>query len=209
VKTFLWVGGLALVGASLLASCASTTMVNSWADPAYADGKLGKVLIIGVAKNAALRRQFEDSFVRSLQSKKVPATSSYQALPDPAEINVASLEPIVRDQGITHVLVTRFVDRKTVTSYVPPSVTTYAPAYPAYYHGGWYGYYGASYSTVVSPGYTYETEYVHLETNVYDVASNKLIWSGVTETELGGTAQNHVAEFIGVVTTYMARDKLI
>jgi len=101
------------------------------------------------------------------------------------------------------------VDQKTVTTYVPPSVTTYAPAYPSYYYGGWSGYYGASYSTVVSPGYEYDTQYVSLETNIYDVASNKLIWSGVTETQMGGTAESHIDEFIQVMIGYIKRDKLI
>jgi len=204
------VGGLAMLAISLLTSCASTSMVSKWVDPAYTGGKLGNVLIIGVAKDPLVRRQFEDNFAKDLKGRKTVGTVSYLVLPDAAAINVESVTPIVKSQNITHVLVTRLVDKKTVTSYVPPSVTTYAPAYPSYYGGGgWYGYYGASYSTVVSPGYTYDTQYVSLETNVYDVASGKLIWSGVTETEMGGTVQAHIAEFIGVITTYMGRDKLI
>jgi len=209
VKKSVCAVGLAVLATSLLSSCASTTMLSSWTDPAYTGGKLGNVLVIGVAKNPGVRRKFEDTFVKNLKNKKAMGTVSYMALPNPAEINEESVAPILRDQKITQVLVTRIVDQKTVTTYVPPSVTTYAPAYPSYYYGGWSGYYGASYSTVVSPGYEYDTQYVSLETNIYDVASNKLIWSGVTETQMGGTAESHIDEFIQVMIGYIKRDKLI
>ena len=201
--------GLAVFATTLLSSCSSTTMLSSWADPAYTGGKLGNVLIIGVAQNPGIRRQFEDTFAKNLKSQKSMGTVSYVTLQDPAAINEQTVGPVIQSQKITQVLVTRLVDRKTVTSYVPPSVSTYAPAYPSYYYGGWSGYYGASYSTVVTPGYEYDTEYVSLETNVYDVASGKLIWSGATETQMGGAASSHVAEFVSVIIGYMKRDKLL
>ena len=202
---------LCCVLALLVVACATTTMLSSWVDPESAGKKLNHVLVIGVAKNQVVRRQFEDSFVRELASRQVKAMPSYQILPDPQAISEESVAPHIQQNGITHVLVTRIVDRKTVTTYVPPTTTTYAMGYPSYYpsyYGSWSGYYGAGYSTVSSPGYTYDTEYVHLETNVYDIPGQKLVWTGLTEAELGGQVESQVQEFIHVLLGAMTKDKL-
>lgn len=196
--------------ASTLVSCSSTSMVSHWADPEMAGQKLGNVLVIGVAKNDGLRRQFEDALASAIQRSKVPASPSYTFLARSDDITEEAVNDLAKDSGFTNISVTRLIDHKKVQEYVPPSVTTtYAPAYPSYYYGGWYGYYSASYATVVTPGYTYETEYVSLETNVYDVAKGKLVWSGVTSTELGSAAASHIPELVNILTSYMRQDKIL
>ncbi len=200
--------------ASLLMSCATTTLLTSWVDPQAVgmNPENEHVLLIGVGKNAVVRRQFEDSLARELSSKKIRAMVSYQALPDPEALNEESVAALVKENQITHVLVTRVVDRKTVTTYVPPTTTTYATGYPSYYpshYGSWYGYYNTGYATVSSPGYTYDTELVHLETNVYDTGSGKLVWTGLTETQVGSQMDAQIHEFIQLLISTMTRDKFL
>ena len=208
-RVVLPVGVRCLMGASVLMSCGTTSMLKSWSDPAYTGGKMRRVLVIGVGRNASLRKQFEDAFVARLARSGIQAQPSYPLLPDAAAIRKETVVPHVVQRAVTHVLVARVVDHKTVAEYVPPTVTsTYVPAYPSYYYG-WHSYYDMSYAAVVSPGYTYETEYVHVETNVYDVGTEKLIWSGLTETELGGRAEAKIQEFIDAITSYMSQAKLI
>lgn len=205
--------GIALLGvimAGVLSSCATTNLLTSWVEPEARGKKLGNVLLVGVARNAVVRRQFEDGFARVLRGRKIGALTSYAQLPDPAAINEAAVKPIAAKENITHVLIVRLVDRKTVTSYAPPSPNSYyaGPYYPAHY-GSWHGYYGTGYAAATSPGYTYETEYVHLETNVYDVATGKLLWTGLTKTALGRQVQEQIEEFIEVISFAMIDDKLI
>jgi len=59
------------------------------------------------------------------------------------------------------------------------------------------------------PGYTYDTDYVNLETNVYDLRSGKLIWSGLTETEIGSKVNAHLQELVQVLTAAMKKDKIL
>lgn len=208
-KHAFWVVGLCLVAAGLLASCSSTTMIAQWADPSYTGGKMQKVLLMGVSPNFSGRRMFEDSFSNILSKRKIQTVSSYQQFPEVENINKEAVEAFAKEQGITHILVARIVDRQTVQEYVPPSVTTvYSPSYPGYY-GGWYPYYSTSYATVVSPGYTYERTIVTVETNVYDVGTTKMIWNGMSDTEIGSTVQNNLLDYIETVAGYMARSKLI
>jgi hypothetical protein len=80
---------------------------------------------------------------------------------------------------------------------VNPSSPHYTPGPSAY---GWYGDYYNSYSVVHTPGYYVTTSHVELETNVYDFATGKLVWSGASKTmnyesanEVAGSATEAVA----------------
>ncbi len=183
--------------------------MTSWVDPEAGGKKLGNVLVVGVARNATARRQFEDSFAKVLASRQIGALTSYVQLPDPAAIDEAAVKPIAQKEKVTHVLIVRLVDRKTVTSYVPPSPAYYGPGYYPGYYNTWPGYYNYGYAAATRPGYTFDTEYVNLETNVYDAATGKLVWSGLTQTELGRKLQEQIEEFIDVISGAMIRDKLI
>lgn len=208
-KHVVWIVGLCVLAGALLTSCSSTSMVSHWRDPGYSGGKMQKVLVMGVAANPSMRRQFEDSFSKVLTRRKIQTVSSYVPFPEAASITKEDVERYAQTEGITQILVARIVDKQTVQEYVPPSVTTYGGygGYPGYY-GGWYPYYSTSYSTVVTPGYTYERTIVTVETNVYDVKTAKMIWNGMSNTELGSTVQSHINDYIDTVVSYMAQDKM-
>ena len=68
-----------LLGAAILmlAACASTTLTNSWRDPAYKGPLLKKVMVMAVSTQPSVRRVFEDEFVSELKAAGVEATASY------------------------------------------------------------------------------------------------------------------------------------
>ena len=200
--------GIALL-CGALSSCATTSLLTSWVDPEAGGKKLGNVLVVGVAPSVSARRQFEDGFARVLKSRQIGAVTSYVQLPDPAAINEATVKPVALKENVTHFLIVRLVDRRTVTSYVPPTVAYYGPGYYPGYYRTWPGYYSMGYATTMNPGYSYDTVYVNLETNVYDAATGRLVWSGLTETALGSRVQAQIEEFIDVISGAMIRDKLI
>lgn len=59
----------------------------------------------------------------------------------------------------------------------------YQPAmtYPSHYRG-FYGYYGYGWPTVYAPAHLQADTVVTIETNVYSVTEDKLLWSGISET---------------------------
>lgn len=204
------IGVVALLAAALLSSCASTSLLTSWTDPEAAGKGIDKSMVIGVSNKAVVRRQFEDTFVAQLSKLGKRAIPSYPLLPDASKINEQTVAPIAERNRIDHLVIVRVVDRKTVTTYVPPStrVIGYPSYFPAYY-GSWYGYYGHHFSTVTTPGYAYDTEYVNLETNVYAVRSGKLIWSGLTKTALGSSVDVEMQELVQVLTAAMKKDRIL
>ena len=69
---------LAAATAFTLAACASTELVNQWSNPAYTSPSFKKVMVIGVTKQASIRRTFEDEFVAQLKAAGVNAIPSYR-----------------------------------------------------------------------------------------------------------------------------------
>jgi hypothetical protein len=172
-----------LVGLGL-AGCASTGMVHTWRDPEYAGGPMKKVLILGVAGSDTNRRVFEDRFRGELSKLGVEGISSYSVLPG-NQLDEEAIKSKVRELGVDGLVVSRVIDKKTVETIYPPT-TTYmggSPYWPSYY-GGYYGYYSAAYSVYTDPGYVMTTDYVYVETNLYDARTGKLAWTGISETAM-------------------------
>jgi hypothetical protein len=71
-----------LIAALMFAGCASTELVNQWSNPAYTSPSFKRVMVIGVTRQASIRRNFEDEFVTQLKAVGVDAVPSYQYIPD-------------------------------------------------------------------------------------------------------------------------------
>ena len=55
----------------------------------------------------------------------------------------------------------------------------------------------------------FEDEYALMETNLYDVGNNNLIWSALSETEIQNSDQDSIKSYIGVMVKAMAGKKLL
>jgi len=184
---------LALLATLAVAACApKTTLLSSWLAPGFQPGSVSKVLVLGVAADSSIRRQYEDMFCAELVKLGVAGIPGYKWVPDPGKLDKDALAQRAKAEGVTHVIVTRVVDRQKVETYHPPSTATVGVGYGP----GWYGSYGSFYATgysyVTSPGYVTTNDVVSLETNVYGTAKEDLIWSGMSETWVDGSGQKNL-----------------
>lgn len=170
---------LALALALGAAGCASTKWVSTWSNPDVAQIEpLGKILVIGVAKQPANRRIFEDQMVAALARADVNAVQSYSVLGDEKQ-SEEQLRATVRDGGFDGVVLTRLAGTEERTRYVPGS--SVSVGYGPYW--GPYGGYSAWYSTAYAPGYLVNEKIVSLETQAWAAAGDgTLVWSGLSET---------------------------
>ena len=198
---------VALVAIAVAAvSCGTTTSLSQrWSDPAYVGQPGQKMMIIALAKSERNQMVWESAFSQALTKEKVTPLVGSKFLPPNNAADEATLKQVVKESGANLAAVTRLIAVDKETSYVPGS-TYYSPA-PAYY--GMYGYYNSAYAMVHDPGYYQENTIVKLETNVYDVASEKLVWSGVTETLNPETAQDVANSVAYKVTEDMVKSKVI
>jgi hypothetical protein len=204
--------GLTVLALTVAACSVKTTMVTSWSAPG-ATANVKKVLVLGISQDTSIRRAFEDDFAAKLRSRGYQAVAGYTWVPDASKFDQVALSGRIKAEGVTHVLVTRLVGKKTVTTETPAMVTTvgYAPYGPGYY-GSWGTYYSVGYGTVVTPGYTTVNDVVTLETNFYDATKDKdaLVWSGQSETWMDqGSSQSRIDSVIGAVVWEMRSKGLI
>ncbi len=176
----------------LLAACATTEIKSVWSDATYHGGPLLKVLVMGLAKDQTVKRLYEDEFVDQLKAIGVQAISSYSVIPQDKMGDENYVLEKTKELGVDATLVTRLVDKKTIQTYYPPQMY-YTPA-PHY--RGWHGYYRSSYNYMLSPGYTAREEAVVLETNIYSMQSNQLIWSALSETFLEGSSERLIRSLV-------------
>jgi hypothetical protein len=188
----------------LIACCSTTTLDSVWRDPNYQGGKLKKVLVIGVAREETNRRLFEDKFVAQLKTYGTDAIASYTIIPSTEKLDKATVENEIKTLRLGAVLITQLVNIKKKTDYVP--IASY-PAGP--YQSGWYGGYSRSYENVSAPGYNVEYEVVSLETRIYDTREEKLIWSGLSRTDLEGSVGSAIESLIKVLIKNLSDNKLI
>ena len=111
-------------------------------------------------------------------SQRIPrSVSSYTVLPDSVLNSNAQAKAFVVSQGFDGAVLIRPVATDKETSYVPG--TTYAA--PARY-GSFGGYWGYGWGGAYDPGHYRQDQVIYVETNVYSLADDKLIWSAKTKT---------------------------
>lgn len=189
--------------AVLVTACATTQLNSAWKDPSY-QAQPSKVMVIGVAQNPAKRRVFEDEFVQQLNAHGTEAIASYSVLSDKQQDDHTAIAAKVVQLGADTVLITRLVSKKTVHVYVPGSVF-----YPPPYYRTWPDYYGYGYQAIYAPGYIAENEYAVIETNLYEAANNKLIWTATSESGMSGSDQKLIKSYIGVMVKTMVEQGLL
>lgn len=169
-----------------LVSCgSSTTIVSSWKDTESNSTKeeFKKILVVALVKDEATRRTTEDR-IASIGSK---FHSSYSIL-NGGNLGLTKEQKlkIIQDENYDSVVTMRLVDTKKETDYVPGTNTSlyyggiggvYGGRY-GYGFGNWYRMYSPMY---YEPGYYKETTYYMIETNVFSLKANKLVWTGTTK----------------------------
>ena len=185
----------------LVAACASTTLGNSWVNPEYKGPPLKKVMVVGVSSQPALRRTFEDEFVKELKAVGVEAVASYNYILDDGKAEEARVSAAVKEAGAQGVLITRFV-RVDVNTQV-------TPAYPPMWGMGYYGGYAGAWGGYYDPPMVTQTDTLVLETSLYGVDESHLLWSGTTQTFAPTNLKQEMPGFAKVVIGALQKHKLI
>ena len=195
----------ALAGtALLLQGCAATQVTSVWVDPEYRGDTIDNIFVVGVSKDGGLRRIFEDEFVVHFMDRGINATASYRILPDKDLHNEKKLDSSVQQSGSNFLLMTRVIDIRRETQYVPPEYV-YVP--PPHYYRSWHRYYNEAY--MVSPGYTMEYKTAVLETTIYDVKNDSLIWTARSDSPVDGRVGPRTRDFAGTIMKRLAESGLI
>ena len=134
-----------------------------------------KVAALVISKDDSLRIAGEESLVRELTSRGMQAVATYRIAPKEELAQPETAKAWFEKANVEGVVAVRPV---SVESQTYTSSTWVTP----YYSTLW-GYYGYGWSTVYVPGGLSRTETrVVVETVIYSVPKNQLLWAAVTET---------------------------
>jgi hypothetical protein len=194
-----------------LSSCSSnTTIVNSWRDPkiTVAQEQFKKVLVVVLVKDEASRRVAENRIAASNAIFK----TSYQYLNETTkQLTQEQKLKILQDENFDGVVTMRLVSKDKETTYVPGTYTgmyyggfdgLYSGMY-GYGFGNWYGMYSPAF---YDPGYYQETTSYMVETNIFSLKDNKLIWTGTTKSEYVTDLGQTVDAIMQAVVKEMRKD---
>jgi hypothetical protein len=170
-------------GLLVLSACSSTKFVSTWKAPGARpfDPVGAKVATIVMIKGEAQRRASEDRLANELSKRGAAAVPMYSLMPTPDDSFDESLARAALEKNdVTGVVVLRpvSVEKELVADPVAYGDTVYGGFWGGYYGYGWNHPYGGD--VAVANVHTHVT--VSVETLLYSLRSNGLVWAGRSET---------------------------
>lgn len=191
-----------------LSGCATTTFNSTWqaSDAKPLTFQEGDKVVALVVASGALRRSGEDSMAAELDRRGLDGIASYILIEDRDVQSEERAKAAIERAGAVGVVVIRPTDKRqevTTTAGAPHG----APYYGGFWgsragpYGGGYnngsaasdeynanggrntGYYNYAWAGAWTPATTHIDTYVTVETLLFDLRQNKLIWAGETLTE--------------------------
>jgi hypothetical protein len=174
IAPLLLAGALAWAGAVSLAGCGGTGFQQTWAEPTAVGVTLGKVGVVGVAADPAVRTEFEDAFARTLNLRGNDAKAGHTFIPETMRGQLEAIRQKLADEKFEGVLVTRLA----------------APGADA----AGVGVLEERLKVPMSAA-TGDSDTVQLRTSFYRVSDGKLMWEAITANERTDSIRKSAAAF--------------
>jgi hypothetical protein len=200
---------IVILGAAVLglSACVTTTTFDStWKAPdAQPVSPVGKsIAAVFVSRDESRRRAGEDALAADLTKRGAHGIAAYTLLPNDQRENVEAARERLKAAGASGVVVMRVIGKDQKVTYTPG----YASTFPVYYAGfGPYWSYG--WRTVYEPGYLQSDTVVSVETLVYSLIQDKLLWAGTSRTTNPANLDSLVNEVADAVAKEMSKQGLL
>lgn len=190
----------------------SSKLVNSWSEDSAEAKKYHKLYVMAMFPNMETRVAVENAMVDALVAKGVRARVSYDEFPmlgnskelmamarDSAmleKIKQGFKDKVEKKEADALFMISAFDVEKTKEYHQGgPSITIAAPVYAnsypypgyggsssPYAYGSYYGYYAYNVATAHSEGYYTTSSTYYLQSNLFDVATEQLVYSSQSKT---------------------------
>src|SRR5512137_256989 len=186
----------------VLAGCQTTALQSAWFDPSFTGGPMHRIVIVAVGVSPPNARLAEDVFTQRLRALGVHGAPGWAVVPEAARGAPEPFMEAVRASGAEGLLVIRVLGVDTRTNVSTMMVTTTAPMW------GW----GSTrvWATTTVP-VTQVSQYSLwvVETSLYEVGTERLVWSGVTQTLNPSDFQRDVGGFADVIIGQLVARRLL
>jgi hypothetical protein len=161
-----------------------------------------KVAALVITEDQSLQQSAEEALVRELTSRNVNGIASYRIVPRPEMKTVDKVRGWFERAKVEGAVALRPIGNKTEREYTLVSwASGYYPSFWGYYGYGWSAPYEVPTGRVITT--------IVVETLIYDVAKDRLIWAGTSETRNPKTLQSFISDLIKEAVDEMKKVKLV
>ena len=200
IETTLFIAALAF--ALVACSGPSSQMIPTHLEETYVGKPIKDVLIIAIIDNQEIRAVFETHFKDWLNAKGVEAIISVNVLPVEMGIKLekAAIAEVVDKYENDSILITHLVGFQ--------ESEVFSRDRPQYFYN-YYGFYNYGLAYVTWPTVYGEKVKFSLETGLYDVTTESLIWAGETQLKNPETTGKAIGQVVELVMKELEKNGLL
>ncbi len=150
-----------------------------------------KVAAFVIIPDEVMREGREETLASELRRRGADCIAGYMVLPGALVRDREKAKQFLSKAGINGAILMRLVGDEEKTYSSPGTVWYAQPYYPTFW-----GYWNYGWSAVYTPGYTYTERVVTLETLIYSLDKDELIWAGRSETTKPKDIQKFVKDLV-------------
>jgi hypothetical protein len=178
-----------IIAATLVSAAPKFTSVWKSPDAGSVSFAGKKVAALVIAQDDSLRMSGEEALARELTARSLQSVATYRIAPKEELQSPDRAKGWFEKANVDGVVAMRPVSKDKRTTYHPG--TWLSP-----YYSSFWGYYGYGWGSMYIPGSVEENTIVVVETTIYSVPRNQLLWAAVSETRDPKTLQRFVEELV-------------
>ena len=207
MKHIYWIG-LTLMVMSF--GCKKSKITNSWKSDNTADYKFKKILVLGLIRESdrTLQQNMENHLVEDLLHRGYKAESALTEYGPKAFDKMDEEAAIgkIKNTGVDAVITIVLLDKKKERKYIPGNLF-FSPY--GYYYNHFWGYRSTLYNRIYEPGYYVTDTKYFWESNLYDMETQKLVYSVQTQSFDPSNSESMGHEYGQIIVKDMIRNNIL
>ena len=195
-----------------MASCSSSKLVNEWRSPDAVNFEANKVLIVGLAQDKAVRRQFESQLTAQLEKNNVIAVKSIDFFEESfmdvqkTEEEMDAIEKQLTDAGFDAILFSKVIGSENKVT-LSKAIRDFDETFDSFRED----FYESRNTFYRDREYHAYTVY-HAETNLYCICPDKereLLWSGNIDVIESDNRERSIRNYVKTLIDILEEKQLL
>ena len=207
MKKIKWIGFALLL---MAAGCTTSKITTSWKAENTVPQKYNKILVLGLIREAdrTLQENMENHFVGDLKELGYNVVSSLKEYGPKAfdKMDEEAALSKLKNSGVDAVITIVLLDKEKERKYVPGNMY-YSPY--GYYYNRFWGYRSTLYRRIYEPEYYVTNTKYFWESNLYDMSTQKLVYSVQTQSFDPANSESMGHEYGQMIVKNMVKQNVL
>lgn len=196
----------AVLLAAALASAGSAKYVSVFKNPAAGPIDLTgkKVAAFVINPDPSMREGREETLATELRQRGIDCIAGYTVMPREFVNDLQQAKAFLKKANISGAILMRILGDEEKTFHYPGNVLSTQSSYPSFW-----GYWNYGWSSVYVPGYQWTDRVITLETLIYSIEKDELIWAGQSESARPTDVRKFVKDLVNAAGREMRKAGLV